>query len=176
MIAGRPFALIDPHWRARTPRVRLEDKGSRASVTGEHSGYARLPSRVRHRRQVTLRRDLEVVIVEDMLSGRGQAGVEVRWHLALPVQRGVPDGARARCTALERELGPLDLDQALTIGEDGRCLIVRSMPDTMEVSVSEGLFSPGYGRTDTVPLVSFRGLLSFPMIVKTFFIRLTGNR
>src|SRR6185369_2076304 len=113
---GRPFALIDPHWRGRAPRTRLEERGTRATIAGEHGGYMRLRGRIRHRRQVTLRRDLEVVIVEDILSGRGEGGVEVRWQFARPVAVGLSDAARARLEALERELGPLALDGAVTIG------------------------------------------------------------
>jgi uncharacterized heparinase superfamily protein len=169
LIAGRPFALID---HGRAPRVRLEDKGTYAVVAGEHSGYRRLPSRVRHRRKVTLRRDLEVVVVEDLLSGRGQAGVEVRWHFAQPVTRGVPEAARERLCALEHELGPFEWDRALTIGDDARCVLVGAAPYLGEVSVDKGLFSPGYGRVETVPLVSVRFRLNFPKILKAFLIRL----
>ncbi len=169
ILLGRPFALPDV---ARAPRVRLEDQGARATLIGEHSGYARLPCRLRHRRQVTLRRDLEVVVVEDLLSGRGDAAVDVRWQLAQPVRRGVPEAARARVGAIERELGPLALDAALTIGRPARCLLVRAAPDTSEISVDAGLFSPRYGCVETLPLVSFRARLSFPAILKTFLIRI----
>ncbi|HEX8952340.1 MAG TPA: alginate lyase family protein, partial [Polyangia bacterium] len=177
-LRGRPFALIDPHGphgpygRARLPRVRLEDRGSVATVAGEHAGYARLRCRVRHRRHVTLRRDLEVVIVEDLLSGRGEAGVDVRWHLAQPVRRGEPASARARLAALESVLGPLALDTAVTIGDEGRCVLVRSAPDDAEVFVESALFSPGYGRIETLPLVSHRARLTFPKISRTFLIRM----
>ncbi|MCU1281739.1 MAG: hypothetical protein JWM53_5285 [bacterium] len=168
LLPGRPFALID---YGRAPRVRLEDKGTRAVVSGEHSGYARLRSRLRHRRKVTLRRDLELVIVEDLLSGRGRAGIDVRWHFALPVARGVAAGARERVVALERELGPLDWDRALTIGEDARCVLIGAAPYAAQVSVEEGLFSPGYGRVETVQLVSFRSRPNLPRILTTFLIR-----
>jgi hypothetical protein len=168
-VPGRPFALID---YAQAPRARLEDRGTRATVSGEHSGYARLPCRLRHRRQVTLRRDLEVVIVEDILSGRGQAGVDVRWHFARPVERGVPEAARQRLTALERELGPLDLASAVTIGEDRRCLLVQCSPAFMQLHVESALFSPSYGCVETRPLVSHRARLTFPKILKSFLIRL----
>ena len=184
LLPGRPFALLDPaarawpavrawpHRRARTPPVRLVDDGVRAVISGEHSGYARLPSRLRHRRQVTLRRDLEVVLVEDMLSGRGAAGIDVRWHLLPPVSRGVPARARQRLVALERELGPLRWDRALTIGAEARCVLVGAALDGLELSVEQGLFSCGYGRSETVPLVSFHSRLTFPKILRTFFIRL----
>lgn len=177
ILPGRPFALIDPHWRGRAPRVRLEDRGEVATVAGEHAGYARLPSRVRHRRQVTLRRDLEVVIVEDILSGRGRAGVDVRWHLAQPVQRGVPAAARDRLAALERELGPLALEQALTLGGGRlRCVLVRAAPDDGELCVTTSLFSPRYGRIVTLPLVSHRARLTFPKILRTFFVPVGESR
>jgi hypothetical protein len=172
LLPGRPFALPDPNWNGRAPRVRLEDKGTHATVSGEHSGYARLRSKLRHRRKVTLRRDLELVIVEDLLGGRGHAGVDVRWHFALPVVRGVPEAARARLVALERTLGPLEWEGAVTIGEDARCVLIRSAPYVAEVHIEQGLFSPGYGRIETVPLVSVRSRLSFPKILKTFLIRL----
>jgi hypothetical protein len=121
---------------------------------------------------VTLRRDLELVIVEDLLGGRGHAGVDVRWHFALPVVRGVPEAARARLVALERTLGAFQWDGAVTIGDDARCVLIRAAPYAAEVHVEEGLFSPGYGQIETVPLVSVRSRLNFPKILKTFLIRL----
>jgi len=172
ILRGRPFALIDPHWRGRAPRTRLEERGTRATIAGEHGGYMRLRGRIRHRRQVTLRRDLEVVIVEDILSGRGEGGVEVRWQFARPVAVGLSDAARARLEALERELGPLALDGAVTIGADGHCVLVRSAPDLCQTFVDTALFSPGYGRVESAPLVSARARLTFPKILKTFLIRL----
>ena len=164
--AGRPFALID---HARAPRARLEDKGTRATVSGEHSGYARLPCRLRHRRQVTLRRDLELVIIEDILSGRGAAGVDVRWHFARPVRRGLPPMAPDKLRALEQELGPWRLEHAVTIGDNLGCVLVGSLPDEAEVAVDTALFSPSYGRIETRPLVSMRARLTLPRIFKTVF-------
>ncbi len=169
---ARPFALIDPHWRGRAPRVSLEDTGTRAVVAAEHAGYERLRARVRHRRQVTLRRDLDVVIVEDLLSGRGHASVELRWHLAERARRGVPEGARERLAAVERALGPIGVEHTLVIGENPRALLVGMLPDDAELFMTEALFSPGYGRIETRPLVSFRVGLIFPKILKTIFIRL----
>jgi hypothetical protein len=172
ILPGRPFALVDPHWRARTPRPRLEERGAIATVAGEHAGYLRLPCHVRHRRQVTLRRDLEIVIVEDLLSGRGQAGVEVRWLFAQPLSTGLSDRARQRLSALEEQLGPLALEGAVTIGADERCVLVRPAPDPCQSFVDTALFSPGYGRVESAPLVSARARLTFPKILKTFLIRL----
>jgi uncharacterized heparinase superfamily protein len=175
-IEGRPFALIDPNgpngplWRARTPPVRLEDTGRRASVAGEHRGYGRLVERVRHRRQLTLRRDLEVVLVEDALSGRGRAPVELRWHLAAPVRRGLSPEARARLESLQRELGPIDVEGALMLGKNAILVLVGDRPDRLEVTVGTGFFSPGYDRIEPIPLVSLRARLTFPAILTTAFI------
>lgn len=166
-VPGRPFALID---HARAPRARLEDKGTRATVTGEHSGYSRLPCRVRHRRQVTLRRELEAVVVEDLLSGRGEAAVEMRWHFAEPVRRGLPEAARERLQALARELGPIDCAYAVAIGDPVRCVLVGLPPDKTQLSVGTALFSPRYGRIETRPLVSLRARLTFPKILKTILV------
>ena len=166
ILPGRPFALVDA---ARAPRVQLEDTGVRAWIAGEHAGYTRLPCRVRHRRKVTLRRDLEVVIVEDVLSGRGAAGVEQRWHLGQPVACTLSIAARRRLEEVARALGPLDAEQALLIG-DG-CLLVQAAPDDMQVSIGTALFSPSYGRVQRAPLVSFRKLLTFPKILTTVLIR-----
>ena len=106
----------------------LEDLGSRASVVGEHACYVRLPSRARHRRKLTLRRDLEVVIVEDVLSGRGFAGVETRWHLGVPVTRELSAAARRRLEELSRRRwGRSTVDRALQLGD--RCVLVRAATD-----------------------------------------------
>jgi hypothetical protein len=166
ILPGRPFALVDA---ARAPRVQLEDTGARAWIAGEHAGYTRLPCRVRHRRKVTLRRDLEVVIVEDVLSGRGAVGVEQRWHLGQPVARTLSAAARRRLEEVARVLGPLEVERALLIG-DG-CLLVQVAPDDMQVLVGTTLFSPSYGRVQWAPLVSFRKLLTFPKILTTLLIR-----
>ncbi len=166
ILRGRPFALVEA---ARVPPVVLEDTGNRATVAGEHAGYTRLSCRARHRRKVTLRRDLDVVVVEDMLSGRGAAAVEQRWHLARPVARALSDAARRRLTAVARALGPLAVDAAVMVG-DG-CVLVRALPDVAEPYVETTLFSPSYGRVESRPLVSYRGLLTFPKILTTILIR-----
>ena len=167
ILPGRPFALVEA---APVPPVVLEDIAARASVVGEHAGYARLPCRARHRRKVTLRRDLDAVVVEDIVSGRGRAGVEIRWHLAQPPARLLSDAARRRLDEVARALGPLDVDRALLVGD--RCVLVRALPDCdSEPSIETGLFSPSYGRVEAQPLVSYRGLLTFPKILTTIFIR-----
>lgn len=168
ILPGRPFALID---RARAPRVQLEDTGDRAVVAGEHYGYARLPARVRHHRQVTLRRDRDELLVEDALSGRGEGSIELRWHVAAPVRRGLPSPLWRRLAALEAELGPLDPEQALAIGDEPHAALVGIFPEPYEVLIETGSFSPGYGRIEPIALVSFRGRLSFPSILKTVFVR-----
>jgi hypothetical protein len=166
---GRPFALVD---HARAPRVELEDVGSQARVVAEHRGYARLPARVRHRRQVTLRRDLDALVVEDALSGRGRASVEVRWHLRAPARRGVPEWVRVRLDALVRHLGPLDLDRAIVLGEACGIVLVGNFPEPTEIDVIESVFSPGYGRVEPLTLVSYRTRPTLPRILKTVFLRL----
>jgi uncharacterized heparinase superfamily protein len=166
ILRGRPFALMQA---ARVPPVVLEDTGARASVVGEHAGYTRLPCRARHRRKLTLRRDLDAVVVEDVLSGRGAAAVEQRWHLAQPVSRRLSDAARCRLDELAAALGPLAADGAVMIGET--CVLVRSAPDTTEPSIETTLFSPSYGWVESRPLVSYRALLTFPKILTTILFR-----
>ena len=69
-------------------------------------------------------------------------------------------------------LGPLDLQNAFTVGDEAvRAIVISDLPVDAQVSVEEGLFSPGYGRVETRPLVSFRIGLIFPGILKTVFIR-----
>ncbi|MDB4970149.1 MAG: hypothetical protein JWN44_5838, partial [Myxococcales bacterium] len=172
ILDGRPFALVD---HGRAPRVRLEDVGHRAVLVGEHRGYERLAARVRHRRQVTLRRDLEVLIVEDALSGRGKVGLELRWHLARPARRGLSDEVRKRVEALQAELGPLDLDRAVTIGRDDEVALVGNYPDDAQLDVIEGCFSKSYGLVEAIPLVSYTARPIFPQILRTVFIRIRSR-
>lgn len=170
-IGGRPFALLDPDGAHHRARVRLEDTGDRAVVAAEHHGYERLPSRLRHRRQVTLRRDLDVVVVEDVLAGRGRAAVELRWHLARPLAPALSPAQRDRLAALALELGPFDLAHALALTENCVLAVVGRIPEGAELQVVKGLFSPAYGSTLSIPLVSLRCRPTFPTIVTTVFIR-----
>jgi hypothetical protein len=55
-------------------------------------------------------------------------------------------------------------------------VVIGAIPDDAQVAVTEALFSPGYGRIETRPLVSFRLGLIFPGILKTVFIRVRANR
>ena len=74
---------------------------------------------------MTLRRNLDAVVVEDIVSGRGAAAVN-----PLAPRRGArapsADAARRRLDELARVLGPLDVDHALSLGD--RCVLVRALP------------------------------------------------
>jgi len=160
ILDGRPFALLD---RARAPRVRLEELGASASLSGEHHGYARLPGRVVHRRTLLLHRRERVLIIEDELRGRGEVPVEVRFPLAGEARLGVSDAARVRLDELRGFLGSVDLERAVQL--DG-ALLVPLGAATLEAHVETAAFSPRYGTTERRPLVSFRGLLRIPALVK----------
>lgn len=168
ILATRPFALID---RARAAPVRLEDTGRQATLWGEHEGYRRLPVRLLHRRGVVLRRDLEVVWIRDELSGRGQAAVELRWHL-LPKVAPLPEALRTRLAPqapeLEAMVGPLHLARGLLVGD---AVLLCSFPVAVQETVTTGFFSPCYGAVAALGLVSFRARLNFPATINTLFIR-----
>jgi hypothetical protein len=63
-------------------------------VTGEHDGYSRLPSPVRHRRRVSLDGRARVVTVHDELRSGGTHDVEVCFHASPDVAVETPGGNR----------------------------------------------------------------------------------
>jgi hypothetical protein len=169
ILDGRPFALLD---RARAPRVRLEDTGAVAVVTGAHEGYRRLRARLRHHRRLTLRRDLDAVVIDDRLDGRGDGAVELRLHLGQPARRGAPAGARRRLDEVARALGlgPIDSARAIAIGDPARA-IVYIVGIAGRPNLESGQFSPRYGMTEPIALVTFRARLIFPADLKTVLVR-----
>jgi hypothetical protein len=174
ILDGRPFALLD---RAQAPRVRLEDSGPVASVEGAHDGYRRLRSRVRHRRRVTLRRDLDVLLIDDFLDGRGDGGVELRLHLGTSARLGVPEAALPRIRTVERALGLDESEPAhmVSLGDQVGAVVLGVSPEVVPC-LETGEFSPCYGSTQAITLVTFRRRLIFPTSLKTVLVRLGADR
>src|SRR6185295_2149042 len=126
--------------RARTSPVSVEDLGELASLRAAHQGYRQ----ARHQRRVTLYRDLEALLIEDDLDGRGVLPVEVRFQLAGPAQAGPSEALRARVRRLQGRLGPLDVERAVRIGE--RAALVPRSGHPLSISLGIGWMAPRFGR------------------------------
>jgi hypothetical protein len=150
---GRPFALPD---RARTGPVTVEDLGRVASLAAEHGGYQRLG--VRHRRRVTLLRELEVLLVEDELGGHGCVPIAVRFPVAGEAR---PAGARTqqRVEWLAGRAGTLSLDGAVELDH---AALVPLAGNPLRPRVDDGWHAPYFGRIFQAGVVTLDGLLSLP--------------
>jgi hypothetical protein len=172
---GRPFALLD---EAQAPPVRLEDHGDVAELVAAHDGYRRLRNRVRHQRRVILRRSLECLVIEDRLEGRGSAGVELRFHLGQPARLMLPEEAAPLLAKLVPLIGAvgaaLDPTRVIAIGAPISAILVGATPDGGDgggPKLETGAFSAKYASVETIPLVTLRGLLTFPTTLTTILVR-----
>jgi hypothetical protein len=161
ILRGRPFALPD---RTRTTPVRLDDDGRTASMEAAHHGYRRLPSRALHRRSLTLHRELRVLLVEDLLDGRGEVGIEVRFLVAGRARPGAGEATRRRLERLEPLLGPLD--PALVIELDGRAALVPLDATALRLRIEPGLASPSWQRFSPATLVAASARLTLSVTLR----------
>ncbi len=161
ILAGRPFALPD---RARAPRVTLEDLGDVARLAGEHYGYQRLPARVTHRRTLELHRAARVLLIDDLLLGRGRGAVELRFPIFGKARLGAGAVTRARIAELGALLGPVDPERVVEL--DGRAALVPLGGGALSVRLDQASASWRYGELTRTPLVVIRGLLTFPSTVR----------
>jgi hypothetical protein len=150
----RPFALPD---RARGELISLEDLETVASIYAQHHGYRPL----RHRRRVTLYRELDALLIEDELDGRGQIPVEVRFHLA---REAAPAGERTRerVAWLAGRLGVLAAEDGVELAG---AALVPLVGNPLRPRFSVGWVAPHFGRILQAGVVSFGGLLSLPQTV-----------
>lgn len=140
---GRPFVLPD------TARASLIEQSLRTAV-GEHRAYARLRPAVTHRREVSLPRGVEAVLVTDRLLGEGEHVCEVQWPM--PTREVVMRAS----TAPERELlralehvdgeGRFDLSRVFSLPGLPDALLAVASEHPWEAVIEESTWSPGYGR------------------------------
>ena len=178
ILAGRPFALVDR--RARAPRVRLEDNGDARRPRRRALRLPRAcPARVRHRRQVTLRRDLEVAHrrghAERPRPGRRRGALAPG---AAGAAAAVAGGARARWTALERGARPARARRRRCNRRRlvRRALLVRRRRHRWKTRTGRVIFAGLRSGSSRSRLFRSAGCLRFPTIVTTFFIRLASVR
>ena len=159
----RPFALPD---RARASAVAVDDLGAIVSLTAAHHGYLRLRQKVVHRRRVTLHRELGALVIEDQVEGRGEAPVEVCFQLAEAARLGASERLRRRVAALGGALGPLDVENAVEIGdEEAHAALVPAAGVGLRPELRRGWNAPRFGGILQQGLVSWVGLLSLPQTV-----------
>jgi len=155
--SGRPFALPD---RARARRVRAEDLGVVASLEAEHHGYRRLPMQVTHRRHLTLFRSERMLLVEDRLEGRGEAGVEVRFLVAGAVRA----PTSLLLSQLSERLGAIDCARVLDL--DGRAALVPLGEAVLTARIEPGLCFPRWQSRAAATLVAAAGRPRLPVTVR----------
>jgi hypothetical protein len=171
ILDGRPFALLDV---ADGRRRHLEDVGTRAVIAAEHDGYRRLGSRARHRRTVTLHRDLEALVIDDELFGRGDAAVVARFPLVEPA-RVVPAAEWRGLLDRAAPLGRCDADFVVAIGDPVRAILVTVAAGKPTPLVGDALFSSGYGEVGMRNLVTVSWRPTIPTSVKFMFLSPRGR-
>ena len=138
----RLFTLPDD---ARARALSFESTPARERFAGEHVGYERLLTPVRHRRDVSFERNSRAFVIKDRLTGLAAHHVHSRFQL--------PDrDARVRAPTGEERLRlgglpnahELDLSRVVELGPVGapRALLAISAGN---VRLAPSWYSPGYG-------------------------------
>ena len=148
---------------------------------GEHSGYAKLPEPMCHRRQVYLARSGQGLVVRDLLLGSGRHRFALWLHLASGSAVDVSEETRAAVelhgdAAAEplRVCGPFGVDEPsrwwlLQIKRaEGDVVAIRlGGPKDAAVSVERGWVAPSYGVRMEAPVVTLRWEAAAPTSVTT---------
>jgi hypothetical protein len=126
------FAMQDIR---RAHALEWEPGPSRASFTGRHHGYERLPAPATHTRRIELDAATATVRITDSIASTGEH--DLQWTFPLAPCTAVAAGSQATA----RFAGEVTLQ----IEVDGA-----------ELSVEDGWLSPSYGRRQRVPFVRAR--------------------
>ena len=123
---------------------------------GSHDGYTRLPDPITHRRHV-LSVASGIWLVRDVVVGRAEHQIEIRWHFASDLE------VRA-ITAKRVDISqPAARNNEPTLSPITMSLI---MPDTAPwqpaMEITETLISPAYGALESAPLLRCSARASLP--------------
>jgi hypothetical protein len=139
---GRPFVLPD------LADASLVTSETRRAV-GLHAAWHRLASRAVHRREVALPKDVEAVLVTDVVSLEAPSAVELMWPLTtVGAKVGLAtDMERAQLDRLSSDADPFDAERVLRVEvDDGTsCLVAIASRAAWDESLEASLWSPGYG-------------------------------
>jgi len=134
-----------------------------AYFVGSHNGYARLADPVLHRRHV-LKIAGGVWLVRDVVLGRTEHELEIRWHFAPDLEVRSPSSGRVDITRADA-----------ASGESGLSLIVPE--ETVwhtATEVSRTLLSPAYGAFQPAPLVRCLARVLLPVETATALVPRCG--
>src|SRR5208282_5745218 len=130
---------------------------------GSHNGYARLPDPVVHRRHV-LKIAGGLWLVRDLLLGRAEHELEIRWHFAPDLE--VRSSGSGRVEISNAGAAP---------GESGLSLIMPEETVWHEATeVSRTLLSPAYGAFQPAPLVRCQARVLLPAETATVLVPRRG--
>lgn len=122
-----------------TPTIHRWQSGTDyALLDASHDGYARLPGRMIHRRQLLFDKQAGFWLLWDIVTGEGQHELAWPYHFdLLTVEQGPEQAAIARA-------------------EDGTGLLILSLePNSLELTLSEDWISPSYGVKHRAPLAKY---------------------
>ena len=143
----RPWLLRDYSAVRGTLRAGVE-RGTEAFAEATHTGYSRLPDPVTLTRRVAL--SDSGVTVTDLVEGRGDHDIEVRFHLG-----------PGRAVLAERSVRLVDEE-----GTPVASLRPASTAD-LAVELAEGWVAPGYGLRRSAPVVRIRVCGRLPVRLHT---------
>lgn len=153
-----PFP-VEPDETARFTLRRWEVGDDLDHFDGEHTGYARLPEPVVHRRQIWFDKRQGVWAVRDLLTGAGMHTARGVLHLAsLPVAVASTD------------------PWVLHVGDREQRLILAWTPDPdLSVAIGEGWVSPRYGTIERAPVVTYEKRGVVPLDIRFVLIPVRGG-
>jgi hypothetical protein len=178
-IPERPFALPD---QAHARAVLWRPGPASDRFIGEHRGYARLRSRVMHRREITFDKVARVFLLTDLLAGAGWHDVEICLPLPSPEARaGLGVVAATRLAELTRAAGwargGFEVDLAVEIGplDDPVAVIAPFANQGLRLELRRALRSPRYGEVQATRSARYSLRTSLPCVVTVALVALAAG-
>lgn len=119
-------------------------------LDAEHSAYHRLEDAVTHRRQIMLDKKLGMLLLKDHILGQKEHWIESFFHLA-------PEAFRITT------LDPLSVQ--IDHPNGGRLSVTPIVAEGLELEITEGWVSRGYGHRQSAPVLSYRMAARTPAIL-----------
>ncbi len=114
-------------------------------LDAEHSGYARLPNPVVHRRQIRFDKRRRLWIVTDLLEGEGEH--DLQWAFHLGAEEVEHQGLAVRLRAPRGDLWIVPL----------------TTPLSLDLAMERGWVSRGYGLREPAPVLRYAGRARLPL-------------
>ncbi len=148
----------------RCRAIHFDSSPARERFVGEHRGFERLSSPVRHRREVTLERRSMLVRITDRLSGEGSHRIASRFQLPDLLARPFQLGGAARRVLEEAGLQErLAFDQALELGPEGASRALFIPPRGVALRLVPFDYSPGYAERRPALMIELTANAQLPI-------------